>query len=270
MADKCPWLENKIIDFNFFLNQNIISKSEYNKIWDILKNDLRIVNGQLLLYTQSYYEAIHKKTELLSKLIEDLDSLGAAFQADVVNPYLEHGRIDNIDYFDEGYKTIISRYFSSTTPTSIVNYNELLTEYFNKYYKAQQRFLKNIYNFRTYFNTLIDWGNKSKLYEYNIQIVDSNPKNYVTFQNNQFISLLQKDNNGNFIFNKYNKSSLKPFVQIFDSDQKTILDIAHKDNYKELYYPNEEQGSFTRNTGSEGYNPNRQYYRRLYKTAKVD
>lgn len=270
MADKCPWLENKIIDFNFFLNQNIISKSEYNKIWDILKNDLRIVNGQLLLYTQSYYEAIHKKTELLSKLIEDLDSLGAAFQADVVNPYLEHGRIDNIDYFDEGYKTIISRYFSSTTPTSIVNYNELLTEYFNKYYKAQQRFLKNIYNFRTYFNTLIDWGNKSKLYEYNIEIVDSNPNNYITFQNNQFISLLQKDKDGNFIFNKYNKSNLKPFVQIFDSDQKTILDIAHKDNYKELYYPNEEQGSFTRNTGSEGYNPNRQYYRRLYKISKVN
>ena len=53
MADKCPWLENKIIDFNFFLNQNIISKSEYNKIWDILKNKLRIINGQLLLYTQS-------------------------------------------------------------------------------------------------------------------------------------------------------------------------------------------------------------------------
>ena len=270
MADKCPWLENKIIDFNFFLNQNIISKSEYNKIWDILRNKLRIINGQLLLYTQSYYEAIHKKTELLSKLLEDLDSLGAAFQADVVNPYLEHGRIDNIDYFDEGYKTIISRYFSSTTPTSIVNYNELLTEYFNKYYKAQQRFLKNIYNFRTYFNTLIDWGNKSKLYEYNIEIVDSNPKNYVTFQNNQFISLHKKDQSGNFIFNKYNKNTLKPFVQIFDSDQKTILDIAHKDNYKELYYPNEEQGSFVQNTGLEGYNPNKQYYRRLYKTAKVD
>lgn len=269
MADKCPWLENKIIDFNFFLNQNIISKSEYNKIWDILKNQLRIINGQLLLYTQSYYEAIHKKTELLSKLIEDLDSLGAAFQADVINPYLEHGRIDNIDYFDEGYKTIISRYFSSTTPTSIINYNELLTEYFNKYYKAQQRFLKNIYNFRTYFNTLIDWGNKSKLYEYNIEIINtesnqtSNPNRYITFQNNQFISLSQN-------FNKYNKDNLKPFVQIFDSDQKTILDIAHKDNYKELYYPNEEQGSFIRNTGSEGYNPNRKYYRRLYKTAKVD
>ena len=270
IADKCPWLENKIIDFNFFLNQNIISKSEYNKIWDILKNKLRIINGQLLLYTQSYYEAIHKKTELLSKLIEDLDSLGAAFQADVINPYLEHGRIDNIDYFDEGYKTIISRYFSSTNPTSIINYNELLTEYFNKYYKAQQRFLKNIYNFRTYFNTLIDWGNKSKLYEYNIEIVDSNLKNYVTFQNNQFISLLKTDNEGKPLFNKYNKDNLKPFVQIFDSDQKTILDIAHKDNYKELYYPNEEQGSFTRNTGSEGYNPNRKYYRRLYKTAKVN
>ena len=270
MADKCPWLENKIIDFNFFLNQNIISKSEYNKIWDILKNKLRIINGQLLLYTQSYYEAIHKKTELLSKLLEDLDSLGAAFQADVVNPYLEHGRIDNIDYFDEGYKTIISRYFSSTTPTSIINYNELLTEYFNKYYKAQQRFLKNIYNFRTYFNTLIDWGNKSKLYEYKIEIVDSNPKNYVTFQNNQFISLLKTDNEGKPLFNKYNKNTLKPFVQIFDSDQKTVLDIAHKDNYKELYYPNEEQGSFTQNTGLEGYNPNRKYYRRLYKTAKVN
>ena len=40
----------------------------------------------------------------------------------------------------------------------------------------------------------------------NIEIVDSNIKNYVTFQNNQFISLLQKDNDGNVIFNKYNNT----------------------------------------------------------------
>ena len=57
---------------------------------------------------------------------------------------------------------------------------------------------------------------------------------------------------------------------ILTKNQKTLLDIAHKDNYKELYYPNEEQGSFTQNTGSEGYNPNRKYYRRLYKTSKVN
>ena len=36
MADKCPWLENKIIDFNFFLNQNIISKNEYNRLKKVL------------------------------------------------------------------------------------------------------------------------------------------------------------------------------------------------------------------------------------------
>lgn len=270
MADKCPWLENKIIDFNFFLNQNIISKSEYNKIWDILKNDLRIINGQLLLYTRSYYEAIHKKTEFISKLLGDLDTLGAAFQADVVNPYLEHGHIDNIDYFDEAYKTFFSNYLSATTPTPIINYNELLTEYFNKYYKAQQRFLKNIYNFRTYFNTLIDWGSKSKLYEYNIEIIKPDKNNYVTFQNNQFISLHKKDQSGNFIFNKYNTNTLKPFVQIFDSDKKTPLEVVHKDNYTNFYYPNEQQGSFTQNNGSEGYNPNKKYYRRLYKTNKTD
>ena len=262
IADKCPWLENKLIDLSFFLNQNIISKSEYNKIWDSIKNNLRIVNGQLLLYSASYYDAIHKKTKTISSIINDLDSLGAAFQADFVNTYAEKGVVNDISKFNEAYETVLSNYLTATTPTAIVNYNDLLTDYFNKYYKAQQRFLKNIYNFTKYFNTPIDWGEKNKLYKYNITINNTinNTKenNYITLQENHF-NLLKKD------FDKYNKTTGESFVTIFASDKINTIQIVDQNNYKKFFYNLGQEDLLDRNDGTEGYNPHKIYYRRLYR-----
>jgi hypothetical protein len=117
-----------------------------------LKNNLRIVNGQLMYYSREYYQAIHTKTSVLADLTNTLDAVGAAFNSDVIEPYKTNGSIENIEHFNKAYSTMLEKYFKTDTTTPIINYDELLTEYFNKYFNAQQRFFKNIYNFKKFFN----------------------------------------------------------------------------------------------------------------------
>ena len=149
IADECPWLENKLIDFSYFKENNIISLDEYSNLLDTLQNELRIVNGQLMFYAQQYYEALRERTEILARLTTDLDSLGATCQAAIIDPIAETGATKDISYFDNAYKNIWTK---SKEPTSILAYDDLLNEYFYKYYNAEQRFLKNIYYFKKYFN----------------------------------------------------------------------------------------------------------------------
>ena len=66
IADKCPWLENKIIDFSYFYNQNIINRQEYQELMSLISNDLRIANGKLLLYSNEYKNALKSKIEDVS------------------------------------------------------------------------------------------------------------------------------------------------------------------------------------------------------------
>lgn len=42
IADSLPWLENRIIDFSYFVDHNLITPYEYNKLQDTLVNKLRI------------------------------------------------------------------------------------------------------------------------------------------------------------------------------------------------------------------------------------
>ena len=117
-----------------------------------LLNDLRIINGELLYYSNQYYQAIRDKTKEVSDLINMLDSLGAAFSSDAVNTYKTSGSIKNVDYFTKAYSTLQVKYANEAKPSTILDYDGLVTEYFNKYFNAQQRFLKNIYNFKRIFN----------------------------------------------------------------------------------------------------------------------
>ena len=117
--------ENNLIDFSYFYNHNIINKSEYNKLLSIFKNKLRVINGQLLVYAKQYYQAVHNATKTISNIINDIDSLSAAFHADVVDPYSSGGKIGDISYFQEAYDTVNAKYFNQTSD-SILNYEEYL------------------------------------------------------------------------------------------------------------------------------------------------
>ena len=147
-ADKCPWLENKIIDISYFKKAGIISSAEYRDLLNLLYNKLRIINGRLLCYSKAYYTALHNKTQILAEITNDFDSLGAACQAAIVTPYETKGTVKDITYFNSAYNHAFIA--TEARPGLMFQISETLTSYFNKYFNAQQRFLKNIYTFRKF------------------------------------------------------------------------------------------------------------------------
>ena len=159
IADNCPWLENKIMAFDYFKNKGIISKSQLINLKDTITNELRKINSSLLLYSSEYYSAIHKKTKILADLLSKLDSLGAAAESDFITPYATTGSlsstIDNHSYFDAAYKLLFRTNSSleSSQKDSLADYDDLITQYNTLYFNSKQRFLKNLYNFRKYFDS---------------------------------------------------------------------------------------------------------------------
>lgn len=154
IADKCPWLENKLRSFDYFQKIGLISKSQLKKVNNIISNDLRKVNGELLLYANDYYQALHKRTTTVADLLAQFDSLGAAAESDIITPYSTDGKITfPTTYFDAAYTSIFTSTFNKTSKTQLTAYDDLITNYSNLYFNAQQRFLKNLYQFRNYFNS---------------------------------------------------------------------------------------------------------------------
>lgn len=149
IADQCPWLENRLIDFSYFLQQRIISKQEYETLMNKLQNDLRIVNGKLLFLSDSYFRALRTKTKELSDLTNNLDALSAEFHANVVDPLTEGKTIKDLNGFLNSYNSIFKL---KTNTQQLLDYTNVLSDYFEKYLNSEQRFLKNIYAFRKYFN----------------------------------------------------------------------------------------------------------------------
>lgn len=158
-ADACPWLENKLIDFSYFVQHEILSKAEYDELMNLFTNDIRIINGQLMAASQSYYRALHQQTKIMADLTAKIDALGAEFYASIIRPYAEEGSIHKLDEFDKDYRSLFQNN-NQTQKTSILNYNNLLSETFTNYYNAEQRFLRNVYNFRNYFNTVNNFSSQ--------------------------------------------------------------------------------------------------------------
>ena len=168
IADTCPWLENKIIDFSYFYTNRIINESEYKALMDIVSNQLRIVNGKLLLYSQAYYNALHQETTILADIQNKLDMLGAECQAAIIDPCANSAtpKID-LSSFKQTYLDVTSNNGNLINP--ILNHTTLLEEYFTKYFNAQQRFLKNVKSFRDYFDTEVNFA-AAGLYQYTLSI----------------------------------------------------------------------------------------------------
>lgn len=191
IADTCPWLENRLIDFSYFVNQKIISRQEYATLLNKLQNDLRIANGKLLYFSDAYYAALKTKVKLMSELEANLDSLGAAFEADLVTPMLKGQEINNVNSFNSAYQTTFN---INQKPLAVLNYGDLLSETFNDYLNAEQRFLKNIYAFRNYFETpsVFSYDENAGIYQNTITAtvsLDTTEKNLISFGKVNFKSL---------------------------------------------------------------------------------
>lgn len=251
LADKCPWLENKLIDFSYFLKQKLITPLEYSSLMNEFTNKLRKINGRLLMYSSSYYNAIHQKTSILAKLESQLDRLGADFSNDVVNDYAENGAIKDPENFKKEYDAYLAKY-NTDEPIQVYNLSGLLTEYANKYLKAQQRFLKNMYEFRKYFESNSGWGN-AVLYRDTISLEHNNYQNYLSFEPSNWTVV---DNN----FTHYNESE-GVTTQIYDHTLKQTIRIVDKDNYTDFWIPQVQSGDLTTCVSTDVFDAKRKYYK---------
>lgn len=221
LADKMPWLENKIIDFNYFLDNEVISLNEYQELMSKINNDLRIVNGQLLCYAKEYYNSLKTKVELIADLENYAENLHAELEAEGITPYGKTGSTNKLSNFITQYSSLNTLYKNQQ---EIYGASEIQNDYFNKYFKAQQRFLKNIYEFIRYFNTPVSSKLKS-LHEYSLELIPkASNSNYFTF-NTTGLTLAQTPANPNLSY----------YIKEGSGENYKQIAVVHKGNYKDFY-----------------------------------
>lgn len=244
IADQCPWLENKLIDFSYFSQHELITPNDENLLKNTINNNLRKVNGQLMQYTKSYYDALHSRTENIAKLTNSLDLLGAEMEASIYSPYSKEGDIKESD-FESVYETYNAIWIPQQQPKTILNYGELMTEYFNKYFSAQQRFLKNIYNFRSYWNKPIGFAGTG-IYENKVTVTNMNDNSNLNII--LFGDLTWKKINSNFNLYRTGEFSSKiPLVNLYsDSYNFEKIDIINEYNYTNFYTPTVKANAWTK------------------------
>ena len=158
-ADRIPWLENKLINFEYFLRKGILTENQYQELLKLIKENLRIANGYLLFYRKQYYDSLRQKTAYLADLDAMIDNYFANFEDGIISHYQNGEAISDFIGIDKAsslteaaLKEIYYRADPSSTIPMIsadVTIGSTMTNYFN----AQQNFLKNIYLFRKFWNT---------------------------------------------------------------------------------------------------------------------
>ena len=233
VAEQCPWLENKLLDFSYFINHNLLNSYEYGILIQQIYNNLRQINGRLIYLADSYYKALSEKTKFLAQLDERVTNLGAKFTAEFLQPYLNQKQIreEDIQDFLLDYKTL---YAVPETKRAIFNYDEIYSSYINKYLNAEQRFLKNIYDFTNYWNAPVTIEGATKLYCY-----AAIPKSGYSFNSQQLSTRNFKD---------YNKETFVPSTTIFDAKTNNIVTIVNNDSNSINYYSKFKWAKYAENT----------------------
>ena len=277
IADECPWLENKLINLNYFLHQGILSKYEYDGIMDWIFNGLRIINGQLMCAAHAYYTALHERTQKLSQVEIDTDTIGANFYADVVDPYTKTGTIsDNISMFIKNYHELFEIEPDSSVDRSILHLNEVISDRFNKYFSADQRFLKHIYNFRQYFNdtNIYSAGASTILDDVNYVVEgDAEDENaFISFsgamkwerllRNSNIIHVPEQDGSEDQEeeTDPYNGAFVTVPLYQYKTNKYILQKIPGPHTYKEFYIPNIVGGSCVPVENNHIYNAANLYY----------
>lgn len=175
MADKLPWLENKLIDLSYFYNRNFITDSEYKYFTQLLYNDLRKVNGKLIYESNNYYTSLLQKTQVVADLQSSVDTYSADFYAGITS-HLYKASKDSIkkalrDYLgpessfsEEDYKTLYnfinwddntSKRILSKSP--LLQREKLIEEYVNNYFTYEQLYFENLYKFQELWTDKVDF-----------------------------------------------------------------------------------------------------------------
>ncbi len=168
IADQLPWLQNKLIDFSYFIRNGLLSKIQEKDIKSRLYNDLRKVNSDIMLNSAAYYSRIHAQTKYLSDMTNNIDMVGAEL-SNIASNYEQKGSDShyssanliqrwsllqaNVSGMTDAEKTDIS---GSYLATGFVDLYDTVSDYMRKFLNARQRCLKNLYNFSNYFYAPID------------------------------------------------------------------------------------------------------------------
>ena len=163
VADAAPWLENKLFDMSYFSQYySKISKEQRERIRDWMENKRRIVNGRLLTYSNQYYSMFQTQTKVLSGITSQLDELGGRVQLLVDDKASSSAEGDDksalkndLSSFKEGYDNVFNNQ-GYIYNQALVSYNNLIGKYGREYFLANQAFLKNLYNFVEYYNSVAD------------------------------------------------------------------------------------------------------------------
>jgi hypothetical protein len=193
IADQLPWLEYKLIDYTHFIKAGLLSKPQQKDINQRIYNDLRKINSDILLSAAAYYSRVHSQTKYLAEMTNNIDMVGAEV-SNITDTYKRKGNNDsydtnnlitrwsllqaNISGAAPASKTDIS---GSMITSTFMDLYETTSDYMRKFLNARQRCLKNLYNFRQYFETPLDDIYK-KYYEVKISINDSGTNNIYRFE----------------------------------------------------------------------------------------
>lgn len=247
IAEECPWLENKLMDFSYFVRQGILSRAEYEGLMKWLVDDLRIINGQLICYADTYYHALADRVKIQSKIETSLDQLGAVFEADVIQAYTSDAATSfNLSTFESTYQSIFNKQ-SSTKKDAILNLNDLISDLFNKYFNAEQRFLKNMYDFRTYFENrnIFSLTNDTILMDVNYSLINDSNKYLFTFNNRTQWSAVTENSP---IIKKVGDdwTGAYPVVPLYKNVSNKFIQqkIPYEHNYPEFYFARINADSF--------------------------
>lgn len=244
-ADRCPWLENRLIDFSYYYDHNIINKATLTEMNNYLRQELRYINGKLAVYLNQYYNAVHKKTTVLADITNKLDLVGANFASTITNYYRTKGVTGDISTASSLYSTYAD-VFSTTNDfqSSIINYSDTISDYVNKFFDSQQRFLKNIKNFTDYFNEPYSANSDIQLTHHQYTIVNKDDNDGYSFTKPSYSLLNTSDLQTDYIDENYNPtipvyqklSGSSKYQRIEPSNIVTMSNINTTDGY-EIYTP---------------------------------
>jgi hypothetical protein len=162
MGSLIPWLENKIINIDYFRNNHIISNDQYTKIKNILENTLRITNGHLILETRNYLKNYESSLTYFNKIQCTIDSVCAQYHSFIDAFILANADSKTCDYSQEQNSLIksINEYIKEIKNNiailhNIVEVDNFINEKQNNQFNMQKVLYKNIYEFEHFFNSFV-------------------------------------------------------------------------------------------------------------------
>ena len=159
MAPKVPWLENKLINLDYFIDTLVLDNENYQKINNILCNDLRKANGKLMLSTIEYLQNYETSYKDITDLQISIDAVNASLYSEFVNfidrlyttTVAESAKEVDFRNYDLYHNEVDN--WTSTSHT-IADNAGFITNKINTQIRMREILNENTYLFKQLFNTI--------------------------------------------------------------------------------------------------------------------